>query len=365
MLFAAVSTRRIFYSRSQAEQKTHTPSLTVIVAAYNEASCIEQKIQNCLELAYPPGQCWFIFVTDGSVDETPVIVGRYPQIQLLHRPERQGKVAAIHRAMQEVDTELVVFTDANTLLNTEALLYISRHYTDPRIGAVAGEKKVKTDAASGATAGEGWYWQYESTLKQWESELYTVMGAAGELFSIRTALYRQPPADTLLDDFFLSSGIAMMGYKVHYDPNAFALEAASQTIAAEWKRKIRIAAGGVQMCSRSGSLLSFQRPLLSFAYISHRVLRWVVAPYMLIVVCIISLLWEFMYGADGYIHGVFIAQVIWYTVAAAGWLLQQGRVKAGWLFVPFYFCMMNAAMIAGMLRYISGRQTVLWEKSRW
>src|SRR5687768_12976683 len=131
------------------------PSLTVIVAAYNEETMIEKKIQNTLSLIYPVGKCFYIFITDGSDDNTPGIVSRYPQIKLMHDPQRAGKLSAVHRAMQEVDTGIVVFTDANTILNKEALINMARHYSDVKVGAVAGEKRVAIPGSSDATAGEG------------------------------------------------------------------------------------------------------------------------------------------------------------------------------------------------------------------
>src|SRR5476651_2552709 len=242
------------------------PTCTLVIAAYNEESIIREKIADTLALKYPAGKLKVLFVTDGSTDKTPDIIAEHPQIILMHQPGRAGKMVAMHRAMKEVNTEAVVFTDANTMLNHDAMIKICRHYADKTVGAVAGEKRVsvkETDDAS--AAGEGFYWKYESALKKWDSELYTVVGAAGELFSVRRSLYEDVPADTILDDFMISMLIALKGYRIIYEPEAYALETASENVSEELKRKIRIAAGGIQSIIWLKNLLNpFKFPLLSF-----------------------------------------------------------------------------------------------------
>jgi poly-beta-1,6-N-acetyl-D-glucosamine synthase len=343
----------------------YTPSLTFIVAAYNEAYCIREKIDNTLSLKYPEDKIQYIFVTDGSTDNTADIIKEYPRIKLMHKDGRSGKIAAVHRAMQEVNTDIVVFTDANTMVNEDALLMMSRHYSDPTVGAIAGEKRVQIDTTADATAGEGFYWKYESKLKKWDSELYSVVGAAGELFSIRTNLYQPVEPDTILDDFMISMHIALKGYRIIYEPDAYAMEKASADTSEELKRKIRIAAGGVQSTIRLKSLLlPFKQPVLTFEYISHRILRWVLTPYLMILVFILNIMfvlgagWVSMYGF------IMIAQLFFYGAALLGRLLEAQQLKIKIFFIPYYFCLMNYAVIAGMFRYLFGEQSVLWEKAK-
>ena len=290
VLYIVLKIKALFFGKKPPIPIGYTPTVTVVVAAYNEAYCIEEKIINTLALNYPKDKINFIFITDGSTDDTPKIVAKYSSILGMHEPGRSGKIAAVHRAMSKVQTEIVVFTDANTMLNADAILLMSRHYQDEKVGAIAGEKRVQITETSDATAGEGFYWKYESKLKKWDSELYSVVGAAGELFSIRTALYEPVAPDTILDDFMISMNIALKGYKIIYEPEAYASELASANTGEELKRKIRIAAGGVQSTIRLKSLLlPFKQPILSFEFISHRILRWVVTPYMMIIALIINL----------------------------------------------------------------------------
>jgi biofilm PGA synthesis N-glycosyltransferase PgaC len=336
----------------------------LVVAAYNEESLIEQKIINTLHLKYPKEKLTILFVTDGSSDRTPQIVGAQPGIQLLHSNERRGKIHAIHRAMETVDSEIVVYTDANTFLNTEALQLIARHYANPAVGAVSGEKRVLQDAVSDATVGEGFYWKYESLLKKWDSELYSVVGAAGELFSVRRSLYKDVEHDTILDDFMISMLIAEQGYRIIYEPEAYASELPSDNIKEELKRKIRIAAGGIQSILRLKPLLNpFNNTVLSFQYISHRVLRWTVTPFLLILTLVLN---GFIYAESGaplYLV-ILLAQGLFYAMAAAGWLLEKRKIKVKALFVPYYFCIMNYAVLAGMVRYFKGNQSAIWEKAK-
>ena len=341
------------------------PHCTLVVAAYNEERYMEEKIANCLQLYYPEGKLKFVFVTDGSIDGTADIISRYPQIQLLHRPERAGKIAAVHRAMEFVSTEVVVFTDANTFLNPEAITRICRHYADTNVGAVAGEKRVQIDAnADASAAGEGFYWKYESALKKWDSELYSVVGAAGELFSVRRDLYQDVPADTVLDDFMISMLIAAKGYRIIYEPDAYALETASADVSEELKRKIRIAAGGIQSILRLKPLLfSFKYPLLSFQYVSHRVLRWTVTPFFLIIAFLTNLALAFA-GQGWFYQLLFVGQVLFYLSAILGFILEKRQLRVKVLFIPYYFCVMNYAVLAGIIRYFTKKQSSVWEKAQ-
>jgi biofilm PGA synthesis N-glycosyltransferase PgaC len=367
LLYFIIKIKRIFKGKPvlPVVADSDLPTCTLVVAAYNEEHFIEQKIANSLQLNYPEGKLKFVFVTDGSSDKTPEIIGQHPQIQLLHRPERAGKIAAVHRAMEYVDTEVVVFTDANTFLNPEAITRICRHYSDKTVGAVAGEKRVQIDeSADASAAGEGFYWKYESALKKWDSELYSVVGAAGELFSVRRNLYQDVPADTVLDDFMISMLIAAKGYRIIYEPEAYALETASENVSEELKRKIRIAAGGIQSILRlKGLLLPFKFPVLSFQYVSHRVLRWTVTPFFLILAFITN--FAVAFAGKGVMYEVlFAGQVLFYSLAILGYIMEERQIRIKILFIPYYFCVMNYAVMAGIIRYFTIQQSSVWEKAQ-
>ena len=365
LLFFIIKTLRIFRKKKAFDLTYNLPSVTIIVAAYNEEYCIEEKITNTLLLDYPKDKVHYIFITDGSTDKTAEIISKYNSIELMHKPERTGKIVAVHRAMKEVKTEVVVFTDANTLLNKKALINICRHFQDPSVGAVAGEKRVQIDDSGDATAGEGFYWKYESKLKTWDSELFSVVGAAGELFSVKTSLYIPVPVDTLLDDFMISMLIAQKGYRIIYEPDAYATENASANTKEELKRKVRIAAGGIQSFLRLTALLNpIKHPVLSFQYFSHRILRWTITPFLMVFCFFLN--WYIVIGLNGDVkyYVVLAGQLLFYGFALLGWIMQSRSIKVKLFFIPYYFCMMNYAVFAGIKRYMNSNQSVLWEKAK-
>ena len=345
--------------------QSYQPDVTLLIAAFNEAAFIQKKIDNSLQLDYPAEKLKFLFVADGSGDETVEIIKRTPRIDLHYKPEREGKSMAINRVIPFVTTGIVVFSDANTLLNKDCIKEIVKHYQDPSIGAVAGEKIVQ--AAPGeagiAGAGEGLYWKYESFLKKLDARFYSVVGAAGELFSIRTALFEPVQKHVLLDDFIISMKICKKGYRVMYEPNAYATEAPSFSLKEEQKRKIRISAGGWQSVFMLKSLLNiFKYGKLSFQYISHRVLRWIVCPWLLPALFIAN--WYLLFTNGQFYTLVFWCQCLFYLAAFLGWLFTQINIKVKLLYVPYYFVFMNVALYLGFVRFINKSQTVLWDKAK-
>jgi cellulose synthase/poly-beta-1,6-N-acetylglucosamine synthase-like glycosyltransferase len=369
LLYLLVKIKKALFKNNQDTEVQYLPEVVFIVAAYNEEAYIEAKIKNCLSFDYPSDKIAFWFVTDGSNDRTPALVEQYPTlpgqtVKLFHSPERKGKIAAVERVMAFVKAPITIFTDANTDVNDQAIRNIVRHYLDPKVGAVAGEKRIALGVADDASgAGEGIYWKYESLLKKWDSQLYSTVGAAGELFSIRTEQYRHVPPDTLIEDFVMTMGIAMRGYKIAYEPSAYAVETSSASISEELKRKIRIAAGALQAVWRLRALLNpFKFGLLSFQYVSHRVLRWTLAPLALplIFAMNIKLAWD---GPIFY-KLLLICQIFFYLFAILGYVFEQKKLKIKAFFVPYYFCVMNYAMYRGFFRLMAGRQSVVWEKSK-
>lgn len=340
------------------------PAVTLIIAAYNEADFIKNKISNSLSLDYPGYKLDILIITDGSTDDTYTLASQFQGIKILHQPERMGKIAAIHRAMAFVKTDIVIFSDANTLLNPDSIKKIVWHYQFKNTGGVAGEKKILISGnEKSAGSGEGLYWKYESFLKKLDARFYTVVGAAGELFSIRTDLYEYPGNNVLLDDFVISLKICKKGYRIAYEPGAYAMEAPSASMAEERKRKIRISAGAFQSIVILKDLLNpFKYPLLSFQYISHRVLRWTLCPVFLPAVLLINILLVIK-GAPLVYTLLLAAQILFYVSSLLGWLFSKMNTRVSVLNSTYYFVFINISLYLGFIRFIRGNQTVLWDKA--
>jgi cellulose synthase/poly-beta-1,6-N-acetylglucosamine synthase-like glycosyltransferase len=369
LLFILVKIKRIFKGKKKLSgNPDYEPEVTLFVAAFNEKDYVDAKVKNSKSLEYPQEKVKHVWVTDGSNDGTPDLLRTYDGIEVYHLDARGGKIGAMNRGMQFVKTPIVIFSDGNTMLGHESIRRIVNLFSDPKVGCVSGEKRIfgkDKDVAAGA--GEGLYWKYESTLKKWDAELYSVVGAAGELFAIRTELFQEVEKDTLLDDFIISLRVAQKGYTIQYDPEAYAIETASANVKEELKRKIRISAGGIQSVFRLASLLNiFKFGTLSFQYISHRVLRWTLAPLSLLLMIPAGLMLALNEGIFGFgLYSIlFWLQLLFYAAALLGWYLENRSIKVKLLFVPYYFFIMNLSVFLGFKRYLKGSQSVNWERAK-
>lgn len=369
LLFIIIKLRRILgIAKPFSGNDDYEPEVTLFVAAFNEKDYVDEKVKNSFSLNYEKEKVRHVWVTDGSDDGTPEILRNYDGVEVYHEDARGGKIGAMNRGMKFVKTPIVIFSDGNTTLGENSIREIVNLFKDPKVGCVSGEKRIiNKDADAAAGAGEGIYWKYESTLKKWDAELYSVVGAAGELFAIRTELWQEVEKDTLLDDFIISLRVAMSGHTIQYNPEAYAIETASANVKEELKRKIRISAGGIQSVVRLRSLLNvFKYGTLSFQYISHRVLRWTLTPLLLL--CIIPINFVLAYNSGMDIQNIytllFYGQILFYAASLLGWFLENRSIKVKLLFVPYYFFIMNLSVFLGFKRYMKGSQSVNWQRAK-
>jgi cellulose synthase/poly-beta-1,6-N-acetylglucosamine synthase-like glycosyltransferase len=341
------------------------PVVTFMVCAYNEQDIVDMKMKDIYQLDYPKDKLHITWVTDGSSDDTNNCLKAYPDVEIIFTPERKGKTAALNHGLSMVKSEITVMTDANTMVNKGAIKEIVRLMQDPKVACVAGEKRVMARHEGQAAAeGEGLYWKYESALKHMDSELYSAMGAAGELNAIRTALYEPMPENALLDDFVMSMEMVDKGYKIAYTHDAYAMEYGSDDLQEESKRKRRIAAGGLQSSWWLRRMMNpFRKPIVAFQFVSHRVLRWSITPFALMALIPLNVALVMMKAGTIYTAS-WILQILFYLSAFLGYLLEQKGRRSKLLYVPYYFLFMNMNVFAGIPYLYSHRERGTWEKAK-
>ena len=366
LLWLLVSIKRLVYGKPKKQELPtgdELPEVTLMICAYNEQDIVESKMENTHQIDYP--KLKVVWVTDGSNDLTNDYLAKYHDVEVIYSPERRGKTAALNHGLALVKSELVVMTDANTMLNPESIQEIVRCFMDPKVDCVAGEKRVAARHEGQAAAeSEGLYWKYESTLKRWDGELYSAMGAACELCAIRRSLYEPMPENALLDDFVMSLRMVDKGYKIAYTSEAYAMEYGSANLEEESKRKRRIAAGGLQSIWWLRSMLNpLHQPVVAFQFISHRVLRWSITPIALLLLIPLNVLLVFLKAGAVY-NWIWVLQILFYIAAFLGYLLERKGKKNKFLYIPYYFLFMNLNVFKGMAYLKSHKSSGAWEKAK-
>jgi len=337
------------------------PSVTMIIAAYNEAKVIGGKLQNCLALNYP--KINFIVASDGSSDATNAMVETLAEsdarVRLLALP-RGGKACAINAAMAEATGEIVVFSDANTIYEPESVSKLVPFFADAQVGCVSGRLAYKNPALVISGEGESAYWRYEMGLKRMESRLGYVAGASGAIYALRRDLFKPLPAGTINDDFLISMRVVQRGYKSIYVESAIGYEEVAPDVSGEFRRHVRDGSGHYLAIAHLAGLLNPFLGMRAYIYWSHRILRWL-APFILILVFIanVALAKEQVYYAS-----LLLLQSCFYLLALAGYAASKSRRVSFLFYVPFYFCNLNLALLLGFLKVISGRATQTWESTQ-
>jgi biofilm PGA synthesis N-glycosyltransferase PgaC len=356
LLMGLVATRSRHKSSRRAPrvispQPEHS-AVSVVICALNEEEVIELRVRDILAQAYP-GPLEIIVVADGSIDQTAHLA-RAAGARVLESGAAAGKSAAVNRGLSAATAPIVLLTDANCAFAPDAVAAIAGAFDDPRVAVVSGAKTVTGGGARGS--GEGLYWRLESVVKQGESAFGTVLGAPGEVCGLRRSATRPIPAGVLNDDYHLTCDALARGCKVVYAPDAKAVEAVSERIADEFERRTRIAAGTWQTTVRHWRLASPRHGVVAFAFVSHRVLRNLVAPLLLPVVLTLSVRCRRTTPA---IRALLRGQVICYLMATAG-VLTDNRLAA----VPFQFLVTNVTQCYGGWRFLTGRQPQVWRRAR-
>lgn len=348
-------------NRSQqvaSDQRSEWPSVSIVIAAYKEESVILERLRNTSQLNYPLDQLEVLIGCDGDEDATGEIVRGYddPRVRLVQYPQRRGKASVLNDTVPQATGQIVVFSDANTNMNPDALKKLIRHFDDPAVGGVCGQL-VLTDPETGKNV-DGVYWRFENFLKSNEARLGALLGVNGAIYAIRKELYSPIPSNTIVDDFLIGMRIHLRKLKLIYEPDAKAFEETAPSISGEYSRRVRIGAGNLQCLQWLSPLLNPKRGMISLVFLSHKVMRWLCPVLMLIaLITNIILVGELSYGR------MLGMQILFYTMAIVG--LQVGA-GSGWkkLFrLPAMFVAMNVALLMGAFRLLGTNQSGTWKRT--
>lgn len=353
--------RYAFNARDRRRKHAETeylPTVSVVFAAYNEASVIAEKMQNCRELDYPRDRLEILVGCDGCSDATVEIAraANVPEVDVLDLRPRSGKPSVLNSVTPRATGEIVVFSDANTMFAPSAIRALARHFVDPSIGCVCGELRLVSP--DGTPKSEGLYWRYEVFLKFFESRMGMLLGANGGVFAIRRNLFSPLPKHAIIDDFLIGMNIVEQGYRCIYDREAYAIEEAAPTVQHEFHRRTRIGAGSFHALRYTWRLLMPTAGRIAFAYWSHKVFRWLV-PFALCIAFLsaLALLPNPFYAACA-LGGVGMA-----VLGMIGYRMESRQSSRALFSVPYYFLSMNLALFLGFIRFVMGAQSTVWRRT--
>ncbi|MEH6625330.1 MAG: glycosyltransferase family 2 protein [Motiliproteus sp.] len=335
------------------------PAVSIVIAAYNEEGCIEQRVKNLLELDYPKDRLTIYIGSDGSSDTTAEILRSIHDDRLNAHifDVNRGKMSVLNDLMSEVQDEIVIMSDANTHFEKDAVSKLVRHFDRPEIGAVCGELHL-VDAASGENK-DSVYWRYEQVLKFHESRLGALLGANGAIYAIRKELFRPLPANTIIDDYQIVMNVAQQNFKTVYDPEAVAVEEVAPGLTAEEGRRIRIGLGNYQAFFSMYWALNPSLGWRFFTYVSHKVIRWFV-PHLMIV----ALVSNFLMIGEPFYALLFLLQLLFYWIAYRGIVKQKANQSPSTIVaLCAFFVSMNFSLLIGFIRYFNSNVQGSWQRT--
>jgi len=353
------------FRNRQVEKKPITPSITLIVAAYNEERNIAQKLENALSLDYPAGALEIIVASDGSNDRTEEIVRERfgHRVKLLSLP-RCGKIFALNQAIEHSMGEILTFSDANTIFHPQALKKLVMNFADAQVGGVCGNQVyLHRDDQEHTACGEKLYWDYDKWLKELQNRTGSIIAADGAIYAIRRELFRVPASSAITDDFAISTAVIEQGSRLVFEREALAFEELSAGAKQEFRRKVRIMNRGLRAVMLRRSLLNpFRFGIYSVTLLSHKILRRLI-PFFLLVLFMVSIFLS-VERANPYLWFA-ASQGVFYGWAALGYLLRNTILGTFKLFyIPAFYCLVNVAAAVAVMKLISGQKIELWEPQR-
>jgi cellulose synthase/poly-beta-1,6-N-acetylglucosamine synthase-like glycosyltransferase len=344
------------------DERRGTPRVTLLISAFNERAVIEAKLANAIALDYPKEFIEIIVVSDCSDDGTDEIVLRQAKqgVRLVRLSERSGKSVGLNLGVSQSTGELLVFSDANAMYQPDAIRYLVCHFADPNVGYVVGNARYTQLASKAASSeSEGLYWKLETWLKQKESDFGSVVGGDGAIYAIRKELFT-PLLPTDINDFLNPLQIISRRYRGVYDARAVCYEEAGDSFEKEFGRKVRIVSRALNATLRAPAvLLPWTQPRHWFALISHKILRWFVPVFLIVLMITALCLWQ-----SPFYRLAALLQAFFYLLAGLGWILQKRSKCPKLLYLPYYFCLVNLASLFGIFKLLTGSLSPTWQTIR-
>jgi len=338
------------------------PTVSFIIAAYNEERSIAKKLANTFALEYPADRLEILVVSDGSSDRTEEIVRAEgsDRVKLLALGSRNGKTIAQNRADESASGEIVVFSDATTVYEPRCLRALVSNFADPEVGAATGWVVMGAEPDATMQKGRSAYTDYDQWLRSCEAKVHSVVGTAGCIAALRRELFRPLPADVDAD-VAEALEVSAQGYRVVFEDDAIVYEAGeSGSVREELERRTRVIARGLRGYWYARRVFNpLRHPWFFIDLLSHRLLRWAV-PVLLAIAFVANLA---LLGQPFYVF-TFLAQAAFYGTAAVGYVLERRQVRAPGLFIPLYFCVVNLAPLLAVRALYRGRTTAVWETGR-
>lgn len=347
-------------SKNRFYDDAYTPSVSMVVSAYNEMRVIQKKIDNFYKLKYPQKRIELLIGSDGSDDGTERILinNQSSMIRPFIFDTRCGKASVLNRLIDRARGDIIVFSDANSMYAPDAIQKLVQYFTDPKIGGVCGRLELYTTFDNAGSKGEMVYWSYENRLKDMESRIRTVFGANGAIYAIRRSLYERLPEDVVItDDFILPIRIVAKGYDVVYDKDAKAYESTSSDVRGEFIRKVRIGAQNFYALKELIPLLNPFKGFVAFGLWSHKVLRWF-APFFLIFLFFTNL----ALIRIPFYRILLLLQLVFYLSASVGWLFSRMNARSNIFTYVYYFLVVNFAILLGFFKFLFRSQRPTWER---
>ena len=351
---------------NKVKQKDIEPFVTLLITAFNEEKDIADKLKNSLALDYPKDKFEILVASDGSTDATDEIVRSFENNEegvpvVLHRVEgRVGKTATQNSAVKASRGEIIIFSDAASMYDRNAIRAFVRNYADSDVGAVSGMYTYEVTEGASTGLATRIFWNLENFIKSRQTKIKTITGCCGCIYSLRRELYTDLPA-SIISDLVEPLMILQKGYRIVFEPQANALEETAGKSADEFKMRIRVIVRGMTGMLYARKLYNpFKYPFVAFQLISHKVMRWLVPVF-----CIIALVTNaFLAHSSGFYAVLFAGQILFYLMACIGFFLEKRGINKKIFYLPLYFCIVNIAALISMFKVIKGENIVTWQTQR-